>query len=324
MKIVRYTPDRSAEWDGFVKASRNGTFLFLRGYMDYHADRFRDHSLMYYSDKDKLLAVMAANEVHDEADGKQLYSHQGLTYGGLVLARETKAEHVLEMLTATKEYLKAEGFTRLIYKQIPVTYHRYASMEDEYALWLNGAETVNCKLGTAVSMTDEPAEYRKMVRATKKTDTNRLLRMGYTIEMNASLEDFWPVLTDNLRRSFGATPVHTFEEMQMLMERFPKNIVCCVIRNPEGEVEAGTLLYLMDTVVHTQYMSATEQGKQSNAMDCLMLSLILHYREAGQYRYFDFGTSMADDNIHVKPGLIAQKEGFGGRGVVYKTLSITV
>jgi hypothetical protein len=33
-------------WNRFNQASRNGTFLFDRGYMDYHADRFTDASLM--------------------------------------------------------------------------------------------------------------------------------------------------------------------------------------------------------------------------------------------------------------------------------------
>ena len=59
-EIIRYTPDRKDEWDRFVAKSKNGTFLFFRDYMDYHADRFRDHSLMFYLD-DNLYALMPAN-----------------------------------------------------------------------------------------------------------------------------------------------------------------------------------------------------------------------------------------------------------------------
>ena len=49
-EIRRYTADRADEWNLFVAASKNGTFLFDRRFMDYHSDRFRDHSLMVYRD----------------------------------------------------------------------------------------------------------------------------------------------------------------------------------------------------------------------------------------------------------------------------------
>ena len=41
--IIRYTADRELEWNDFVGQSKNATFLFYRGYMDYHADRFADY-----------------------------------------------------------------------------------------------------------------------------------------------------------------------------------------------------------------------------------------------------------------------------------------
>ena len=61
ISISRYTQYKQTEWDDFVKVSKNGTFLFLRAYMDYHSDRFLDHSLMFYNEKNKLIAVLPAN-----------------------------------------------------------------------------------------------------------------------------------------------------------------------------------------------------------------------------------------------------------------------
>lgn len=84
-EIIRYSSDRKAEWDDFINRSKNGTFLFRRDYMDYHSDRFSDHSLMFYF-KGRLYAVLPATVV-----GGTLYSHQGLTYGGLVMGRDAKA-----------------------------------------------------------------------------------------------------------------------------------------------------------------------------------------------------------------------------------------
>jgi DNA-binding response OmpR family regulator len=47
LSVERYTASRKREWDTFVSTAKNATFLFFRDYMDYHRDRFTDHSLMF-------------------------------------------------------------------------------------------------------------------------------------------------------------------------------------------------------------------------------------------------------------------------------------
>ena len=44
--LESYGPGDRAAWDAFVRASKNGNFLFLRDYMEYHRDRFEDASLV--------------------------------------------------------------------------------------------------------------------------------------------------------------------------------------------------------------------------------------------------------------------------------------
>ncbi len=46
--------------------------------MDYHSDRFNDHSLVF-TRKNRLIGLLPAN-IKDEA----LYSHGGLTFGGII------------------------------------------------------------------------------------------------------------------------------------------------------------------------------------------------------------------------------------------------
>src|SRR5574344_2055536 len=72
--IQRYSAEHFDEWNSFVAASKNGTFLFDRRYMGYHSDRFADYSLMFYDEKHRLVAVLPAN-----AEGDVLHSHHGLT-----------------------------------------------------------------------------------------------------------------------------------------------------------------------------------------------------------------------------------------------------
>ena len=90
LNIVRYTAEQKTVWDSFVATSKNGTFLFMRDYMDYHADRFADHSLMFYKGG-RLIALLPGNESDDT-----YYSHGGLTYGGFILSYHATATVVLE------------------------------------------------------------------------------------------------------------------------------------------------------------------------------------------------------------------------------------
>lgn len=306
MQIIRYSPDRQQEWDDFVKASKNGSFLFVRGYMDYHSDRFKDHSLMYYNAKGKLVGVMAANQRE-----RSLYSHQGLTFGGLVLSPKTRMSDVEEMFSATRRYLQDVGFDTWYYKQTPCVYHQLPAEEDEYWLWRCGAVVTDCNMMSAIPL-DAP---NVPLEASRRNNYNRLSRLGFTVDPDAPLSDFWPILTGNLELRFGAKPVHTLEEMSLLKSRFPQRIRCCVVRNAEGEIQAGVILYISDTVVKTQYSSASIAGKRCKALDFLLLHLVNHYRDLGKYKWFEFGTSMAEDGVCLNDSLLAQKEGFGARSI---------
>lgn len=90
-EIKRYSDGCKDEWDDFVRDSRNGTFLFMRGYMDYHADRFADFSLMAYRDG-RLHALLPAH-----CTATEFCSHRGLTYGGVVTDEKMTAALMLEL-----------------------------------------------------------------------------------------------------------------------------------------------------------------------------------------------------------------------------------
>ena len=99
--------------------------------------------------------------------------------------------------------------------------------------------------------------------------------------------------------TYQAHPVHTLQEMSRLKTSFPDNIKLYVAREESGKMLGGTVLYISRKVVHTQYISASEEGKKAHALD--------------------FGTSNEDGGKVLNASLIYQKEGFGGRGVVYDT-----
>ena len=119
-----YTPNDAERWNELVAQSRNGTFLFDRRYMDYHSDRFADHSLLF-SERGKTVALLPANRC-----GDTLHSHQGLTYGGLVMSQGVTTAKACEIFTELNKYLCAEGIKKVVYKAVPHIYHRYPAEED--------------------------------------------------------------------------------------------------------------------------------------------------------------------------------------------------
>lgn len=85
MKIIKYENKYKEEWNQFINISKNGTFLLNRDYMEYHSDRFPDHSYIFLDEKDKISALIPGT-----VKGEIFYTHRGLTYGGLILDKNSK------------------------------------------------------------------------------------------------------------------------------------------------------------------------------------------------------------------------------------------
>lgn len=302
--IVRYTPDHAAEWNAFVTRSKNATFLLHRDYMDYHADRFEDYSLMFYREG-RLYALLPANR-----RGDTLWSHQGLTYGGLMMNEQTTAACVQQLFRELNDHLCREGFRRVVYKPVPHIFHRLPSEEDVYALFsVCEARLVDRSISSTVDLSCRPKWHRD-----RRYGANKARRNGVVAGESDDWQGFWDVLTENLQQKYGARPVHTLQEIKLLHDRFPSNIRLFTV-TLDGRVLGGTVIYVTPMVVHAQYISASAEGKQLRVID-LLFDYLLHGCE-WQARYFDFGTSNEDDGRVLVEPLIYQKEGFGGRGICY-------
>ena len=304
--IVRYGSDLKAVWDKYVSRSRNATFLFYRDYMDYHSDRFSDHSLMFYVGH-HLHSILPAHVVDDV-----FYSHFGLTYGGLLMDKDVTTADVLVLFEELNDYLRRQGFRKVLYRAIPWVYHRLPAEEDLYAMfWKCGARMQQRMSGTVIFM-DEHLRWRK--------DHRRRLRqshaVGVRVERGGSLEEFWPILNDNLRQKFNTQSVHTLEEILLLKSRFPDKIIQ-YNAYLEDEIVGGITFYVMGHVLHGQYSGTNEAGKKNGVMEAIYEQVM--QTDFPDIRYLDFGTSNEQGGLILNEGLIAHKEGYGGRTVCYDT-----
>lgn len=309
LRIVRYSVEQKTVWDSFVTASKNGTFLFLRNYIDYHADRFTDCSLMLYQGK-HLFALLPGNVA-----GEVYCTHGGLTYGGLILSHQAIAAVVLEAFRLLCRYLKeAIGVKHLIYRVVPFIYHSYPAEEDLYALFRLNARLTERKISSVV-MPGKGCPFTTLRRRKLKLAVTN----GLKVCQDEQFELFWPILELNLQQRHNRLPVHSLEEMLLLYRFFPGEIKLYRVVDGE-ETVGGCVMYVFPEMVHVQYIASTEQGRDRGALDILFDHLI-HEVYAGK-RYFDFGVSVEDGGHYLNEGLIFQKEGFGGRAVMYDTYEL--
>jgi len=304
MKIDLYTSDRFHQWNDFVKTSKNGLFLFDRNYMEYHADRFLDHSLMIYDDKGKILAILPAN-----LKNNILYSHQGLTFGGLIYGKKMRTPTITDVIDALKKYCKDQGFKSLIYKAIPLFYHKQPAQEDLYALHQSGAKAIRTDVSSTINMNNDTYA----LSSGRKSGLAKAKNHGFKIEETDAYENYFEILNQRLDEKYDSTATHNAIEMLLLAGRFPENIKLfgCTL---DKELVSGVIMYEYGHVAHTQYIASSEKGREIGAQDHLLNHLINNiYKD---YQYFDFGISTEDQGRVLNTTLIDQKEGFGARATI--------
>lgn len=305
IELVKYKTQNKQEWDSFLDISKISTFLFKRDFMEYHSDRFVDCSFLIYI-KSKLKAILPGNIFNNS-----YFSHQGLTYGGLICSPTTTTKEVLEIFTRLNDTLKSEGIKEVVYKPTPHIYHKYPSEEDIYALYRLGAVKIACNISSTIFQ-----KQKQPFTQSRKGGVNKAINNNVRVLETTDYSDFWRVLEDNLARTYSKKPVHSLEEIQKLSDSFPNNIrLFCAYLN--DLILGGTVLFIAESIVHVQYISANQRGKAVGALDLIFDKLINELFRS--YSIFDFGQSTEQEGNYLNEGLIFQKEGFGGRGIVYET-----
>lgn len=315
-EIRKYDAGHKDAWNEFVEVSRNATFLFRRDYMDYHSDRFEDCSLMAYR-SGKLAAVLPANRVDNT-----LYSHQGLTYGGWALAPEgLDTSDIFNLWKTWLSYCAEEGLATVVYKPLPYIYAEMPSQEDLYMLFLAGATLKRVDISTAIDLDSNPGFNTLQKRHLKKLPSDFYCEVVSGSDAGET-EEFHRILVDCLQQRHSALPVHSLEELRLLMERFPEDIlIWCGYT--EGRLNAAVCVYETGMCVHCQYIATTIEGRERNVLSGVFNEMIEFYSEEG-VRYFDFGISNEGEGRYLNSGLNRQKTSYGGSGVAYQQYEINV
>lgn len=310
VEVTQYSSEYKPQWDSFISAAKNGVFLFNRDYMEYHKDRFTDHSLLFFSNH-KLVGLLPANLV-----GDALQSHGGLTFGGVISSYQMKTPLMLAIFKALIQHCKAHGIKEVVYKPVPYIYQSIPADEDLYALFLNNAKIAARNVSSCIALACSNRFDSNRNDNIRKAKNNNL-----TVEQSADYDSFMKIEEEALIERHGVKPVHSIDEIKLLAQRFPDNIKLFASFK-DGEMLAGVIMYESKNVAHMQYAANSKAGWGLGAQDIIEDYLInQHYIDK---KYFDFGISTENLGQVLNLGLIKRKENFGANAVVYDTYHVII
>jgi hypothetical protein len=303
-EIKKYSLEYKDNWNEFVANSINGTFLLDRDYMDYHADRFKDHSIMIFANG-KIVALLPAN-----ISENKLFSHQGLTYGGLIYRMGTKLGDLIDIIKELLDFLNKNGIQYLIFKSVPKFYWNHYTDDIDWILFKLNAKVIRKDSAFVIDNSKVKIIYQER----RNRSIKKAKKLNFSIDEGHSLlKLFWQeILMPNLQEKHGVNPVHSLNEIEKLASNFPENIKQYVILL-DGSIVAGCTIFETENVAHAQYISGNEIGRNSGSLDLLFDWLINErYKEK---QFFDFGIANEEMGQKINKGLMDWKEGFGARAM---------
>ena len=298
-----YNSEDFAIWNTFISTAKNATFLFHRDFMEYHQDRFEDFSLLVFED-DKLISVLPANRV-----GETVFSHQGLTYGGVVLQPKSKLYDTIFVFMAILKFLYDNKIHKLFLKQIPTIYCDYASDEINYLSHICKGNVIMKHNVSVITLNQ-----KRLISESRKRCIKRGKKLELVIKEDNKIDLFWKdLLIPNLRDKYNSKPVHSIDEITALKNKFPNNIRHFNVYSNE-ELVCGTTLFVTNKVVKPQYISGSDSNNELGSIDFLYDFLINEFAIGKDY--FDFGPSHENNGLQIVKNINFWKESFGAHSLI--------
>jgi len=296
--VRKYTSADYTQWNGFINQAKNATFLFHRDFMEYHQDRFDDYSLIIENEKG-WVAVLPANRVEDE-----VFSHQGLTYGGLVFKYNFERITIITIFESIVNHLIINQFKTFFIKPILSFYTDESFIEIDYFLVQKNANLYRKDMNLFI---DFKSDYS--ISKSKLKHFRRVSSLGLEIREDNNFRLFWEdVLIPRLHEKHSAKPVHSIDEIIYLHSKFPQNIKQYNVYF-DNKIITGITLFVFRNGVKSQYGATTSLGEKMRALDFLFITLINEFKE--KVYFFDMGTVSENEGKSFNPGLLKQKEELG-------------
>ncbi len=306
--VKKYQESDYEPWNAFIGKAKNATFLFHRDFMEYHKERFEDYSLIVL-EGNKWVAVLPANRV-----GNEVFSHQGLSYGTIVVQKEVRIQEYLNIIRCLLLHLFQNGIGIINFKILPKIYNTFLSDELDYASFLVNAQVYQSDVYMVIDNHHQYNPNRNRKRALKRAN-----ELAFEIREDNNYEGFWnAILIPNLKNRFDVMPVHSLDEINALAKLFPKQIK---LFNAyiNGVLKAGVVVFITENVTHFQYSSGDDDRNNTAALDILFDFIIQKFSNK---KFVSFGSCSENSGLILNNGLAYWKESFGAIATVQTFLKM--
>ncbi len=303
------------EWDSFVESSNNGTIFHTRNFLSYHPqDRFRDSSLVL-TKNDKLFALFPA--VIIERNGKRiLSSHSGASYGGFVHTDDLNFKDAHDCVRLLKETASSMDCDAIQITLNPIIYQKHVSNYIDFALIRHNFTYLKREISSVVELPKHEDKIISLYREEARRAIRKAQKNAVRIIETDQFEQYYAILSKNLKMRHGVSPTHSLEELLRLKRKFPEAIRLWGAFL-DDKLIAGVCNFSANfKVVLAFYISHDEEYQEYRPVNTLFYEIMKQSSREG-FDYLDFGIFTV--NMEPNWGLARFKENFGSRGIFRDT-----
>lgn len=322
LSIEKFNIENDKKWDDFImKESINGTFLHTRRFLNYHKDKFHDHSLLIKKNT-SIVAVIPACEIL-EGNKRIFYSHKGSTFGGIVInSIYNNISHVDNIISILEQYLKEQEFDIIILKNTSEIFCKDNTHLLEYFYFkYDYSNYSELNLYIDLKNYDSIADIKNKFSTSKRRDLKYSLKYNLqfkALKTDQEINDFYKLLVSSLI-NHNTKPVHSHEELLDFKNSRLSDIVEFYGIYYKDKLISGSMVFnFNNTVFHTQYLASDPVYSNYYPMNFLNYNLI---KEAyiNNFKFFSFGISTEKQGKILNTSLAQFKEGFGTIASINRT-----
>lgn len=312
MEVHKYTEKDHKKWEDFVCKANNGTIFHSLKFLSYHpADRFKPHHLIV-REKENILAVFPA-----VIDDKAIISHQGASYGGLVLKQGLGIHDIYLIVSHLVDHFKKEGANQVLLTQTPLIYYESPNQYVDFALIRHGFHYRKRELTAVIPL--DVAEPLLVFHGDARRSTKKAIREGVTVKISDDLSGYYNILKNNLGMRHNVTPTHTLPELLKLKNMYPEDIVLFGVYLKEKVIGGMVVFVANPRVILAFYISHDGHFQAYRPVNILFYEVMKWGRDKG-FKYLDLGTFTL--NMEPNWGLGRFKENHNARGFLRDTYEV--
>lgn len=318
--IEKFSPENEDKWDDFIlKDSVNGTFLNSRKFLNYHKDKYNDHSL-FIKKGENIVALIPACEIVENKK-RVLYSHKGSTFGGVIINKiYNNIDHIDNVIRIFEQYLKEQGFDKIVLKSTSDIFSKDNASLLDYFYFKYDYKSYS-ELSLIIDLNKYDSIIEKNFSASKRRDLKYSFKYNLKfneLETNEEIINFYKLLVISLKKH-NTKPVHLLEELLDLKNKILTDVVRFYGVYYGNKLIAGSMIFnFNNSVFHTQYLASNPDYSSYYPMNFLNYNLI-NQAYSKKFKFFSFGINTEDKGKRLNTSLAQFKEGFGASGSINRT-----